>query len=342
LLNLLSNAIKFNRSNGLVTLTCQETPNRRLRIEIADTGSGIDQEGLQKIFTPFERLGADRNAVGGTGLGLALSKRMIEAMEGSIGVESTVGVGSKFYFELALVEHAAEPGMDRELQSGLMALGQATSYNGTILYIEDNLSNIRLIEQILAHYPGVRLLEAMQGKLGLELANTHRPDWILLDLHLPDMPGEEVLRALQLDPRTQTIPVTILSADATAGQINRLKTAGAREYLTKPLDVRQLIALLEATLRREQPAGQPDTGARTGDNPSKAVRWAPAAINLAGLPTELLEQLRSAIQDGEKNRLDELISAVANEDPQSGRALKELADKYEYDTLTHLLAEATR
>ena len=195
LLNLLSNAIKFNRANGLVVLRCEETRNDRMRIEIADTGAGIDEEGLQKLFTPFERLGADRNAVAGTGLGLALSKRMVEAMGGTIGVESTPGVGSKFHFELALVEYAAEPKLDRDLHARSPALAQAASYRGTVLYIEDNLSNIRLIEQILARYPGVRLLEAMQGKLGLDLANTHTPDWILLDLHLPDVPGEEVLRS---------------------------------------------------------------------------------------------------------------------------------------------------
>jgi signal transduction histidine kinase/response regulator RpfG family c-di-GMP phosphodiesterase len=340
LLNLLSNAIKFNRSNGMVVLRCEEAQNDRLRIEVADTGSGIDEEGLKKIFTPFERLGADRNGIGGTGLGLALSKRMIEAMGGAIGVESTVGVGSRFHFELSLVEYAAEPKMNRDFQAGLTALSQAASYLGTILYIEDNLSNIRLIQQILARYPGVRLLDAMQGKLGLELAKTHMPDWILLDLHLPDMGGEEVLRILRQDQRTQVIPVTILSADATPSQINRLKAAGAREYLTKPLDVRQLIALLEDTLRREQPAQRPDPSARTDEKPARSLRRDLEAINLTGLPTGLREQLRIAVQNGEKDRLDELIATLANQDSQSAGALRDLADKYEYDALTRLLTEA--
>jgi signal transduction histidine kinase/response regulator RpfG family c-di-GMP phosphodiesterase len=350
LLNLLSNAIKFNRSHGMVVLRCEEAQNDRLRIEVADTGSGIDEEGLKKIFTPFERLGADRNAIAGTGLGLALSKRMIEAMGGTIGVESTVGVGSRFHFELSLVEHAAEPRMDRDFHDGLTALGQAASYQGTILYIEDNLSNIRLIQQILARYPSVRLLEAMQGKLGLELANTHTPDWILLDLHLPDLGGEEVLRILRQDQRTQAIPVSVLSADATPSQINRLKAAGAREYLTKPLDVRQIIALLEETLQREQPESQPGASARRssvrpeqrGHQPDAALRWAPETGTLTGLPTEMLQQLRSAVQNGEKDRLDELIATVENQDPQSGRALKNLADRYEYDALSNLLNEVAQ
>ncbi len=326
LLNLLSNAIKFNRTNGLVVLRCEETRNHRLRIEIADTGSGIDEEGLQKIFTPFERLGADRNAVGGTGLGLALSKRMVEAMGGTIGVESTPGVGSKFHFELALVEYAAEPKLDRDLYARSPALAQAASYRGTVLYIEDNLSNIRLIEQILARYPGVRLLEAMQGKLGLDLANTHTPDWILLDLHLPDVPGEEVLRKLRKEPRTANIPVTILSADATPGQMNRLQAAGAREYLTKPLDVRQMIALLESTLQcepAEQDASELVKQPSATPKPSQidaTLRFAPEALSFAGLPSELLQQLLSAVQNGEKDRLDELIAVVAKEDTQSARA----------------------
>jgi CheY-like chemotaxis protein/anti-sigma regulatory factor (Ser/Thr protein kinase) len=341
LLNLLSNAIKFNRSNGTVVLRCEETQNDRLRIEVVDTGAGIDEEGLKKIFTPFERLSADRNAIGGTGLGLALSKRMIEAMGGAIGVESTVGVGSRFHFELSLVEAAGEPRLDRDFHGGLTALGQAASYQGTILYVEDNLSNIRLIQQILARFPGVQLLEAMQGKLGLELANTHVPDWILLDLHLPDLGGEDVLRALQQEPRTRGIPVTILSADATPGQIHRLKAAGAREYLTKPLDVKQIIELLESTLRREQSEEQPGEIVRADEKPGRALRWAPESTNLKGLPLELLQQLRVAIQDGEKDRLDKLIAIVANQDSQSAGALKDLADKYEYDTLTNLLAQAT-
>ncbi len=342
LLNLLSNAIKFNRSNGLVVLSCQDTPDHRLRIEIADTGSGIDQEGLKKIFTPFERLGADRNAVGGTGLGLALSKRMVEAMGGTIGVDSTLGVGSRFHFELSLVEPATEPRVNPDFHAGLTALEQAASYRGTILYIEDNLSNIRLIEQVLARYPGVQLLEATQGRLGLDLANTHAPDWILLDLHLPDMPGEQVLRALREEQRTRRIPVTILSADATPGQVHRLKAAGAREYITKPLDVLQLIALLEGTMRREPGAEHPLASVSTEEKPREPLRWTPAAISLSRLSADLLQQLLSAVRDGEKDRLDELIAAVAKEDPPSARALQELADKYEYDTLTNVLNDASK
>jgi PAS domain S-box-containing protein len=334
LLNFLSNAIKFNRSNGLVVLRCDEIQNRRLRVEVADTGSGIDEEGLRKIFVPFERLGADRNAIGGTGLGLALSKRMIEAMGGTIGVESTLGAGSRFYIELPLVDHVASR-IDEEPPAAAPLQCEA-SHRGTVLYIEDNLANIRLIEEILTRYPGVRLLEAMQGKLGIELANMHTPDWILLDVHLPDMSGAEVLEILRRDPRTEEIPVTVLSADATAGQIGRLMSAGAREYLTKPFDVRQLIGLLEATL----PAAEQAPVTRPRPRSSTEMHWAPEAMTFASLPAGLIEELQCAVRDGQKDRLDELIAAVAHRDAQCGRVLKDLADQYDYDALNNLLMEA--
>jgi len=247
LLNLLSNAIKFNRNGGSVVLSCVETASKRLRVEIVDTGAGISSDGLKKLFTPFERLGAEVTDVSGTGLGLALTKRLVEAMGGTIGVDSAVGLGSRFFVEFALLD---DPTLWLETEDAADALigGHTKPQRGTVLYIEDNTSNLSLVEQILAHCQGVSLLSAMQGQMGLDLAELHSPDWILLDVHLPDIPGDEVLRRLRLNPRTRDIPVTVLSADATAGQITRLMEAGAREYLTKPLDVRKLLSLLEKTM----------------------------------------------------------------------------------------------
>ena len=334
LLNLLSNAIKFNRASGMVVLRCDETQNRRLRIEVADTGSGIDAEGLKKIFEPFERLGADRNAVGGTGLGLALSRRMIEAMDGIIGVESTVGFGSRFFIELNMVEQPLKridegDAFDTPFQHD-------SSHRGTVLYIEDNGDNLRLMEEILGRFPGVKLLKAVRGQQGLDLATMHTPDWILLDVHLPDMSGEDVLHGLRGNRRTESIPVTVLSADATIGQINRLKAAGAREYVTKPLDVRQMIALLEATL----PLGeQPAKESIRSERPPTDMCWAPEAVTLAALPATLIEEIRCAVQDGQKDRLDELIATAAARDARCGRALQDLADQYDYDALNNLLME---
>src|SRR5581483_4591134 len=164
LLNLLANAIKFNREGGSVMLACDEIDGNRLRIEVTDTGRGIAAEDISRIFVPFERLWAEQEGIDGTGLGLALSKRLIEAMGGRIGVESTPGAGSRFYVELSLTEHAIDslPASGAPFRSG----NDEETYRGTVLYIEDNLSNLRLIERVLARYPGVRLLAAMQARLG--------------------------------------------------------------------------------------------------------------------------------------------------------------------------------
>jgi signal transduction histidine kinase/DNA-binding response OmpR family regulator len=328
LLNLLSNAIKYNHSNGSVLFSCDETEAGMLRLEIADTGCGIDGEGLKKLFLPFERLEADRTSVTGTGLGLALSKRLVEAMGGTIGVESTLGVGSRFSIELPLVQHAVDRGVEEELSPPGGPFSAPVNQTGTVLYIEDNPSNLRLLERILVRYPDVKLLEAMLGALGVELATLHNPDWILLDLHLPDMPGDEVLRRLRENPATRNIPVTVLSADATPGEIDRLVTAGAREYLTKPLNVRKLIALLEATMPQAGPANHPDEN----------IQQETGAVVI---PAEFIDGLRDAVQNGEKNRLDDLIAQVAVTDARSAHVLNELADNYDYGGLSRLL-EARR
>ena len=246
LLNLLSNAVKYTPEGGTVTLICEEAAGGRVRFEVRDTGPGIPPEKLGQLFTPFERLGV--SGVEGTGLGLALSKGLAEAMGGTMGAESRVGQGSAFWVELA---KAGNP----EPQVARAAAGEpavAREKGSTVLYIEDNLSNLRLIEHLLSRRPGVRLLSAIQGRLGLDLAREHRPGLILLDLHLPDVPGEEVLRRLKEDPRTQQIPVVVISAEASPGHVQRLLAAGASGYLTKPIDVRELLRLLDETLTRAE------------------------------------------------------------------------------------------
>ncbi len=243
LLNLLSNAIKYNREGGTVTVSCAPVDGGMIRTSVADTGPGMTPEKLARMFTPFDRLGAEATTITGTGLGLALSKRLVEAMHGQIGVESQPGAGSTFWVDLPASE---------ELRSGraAAALRPAPRHTPagarTVLCIEDNFSNFKLIERVLARYEGLTLLPAIQGSMGLDLARQHHPDLVLLDLHLPDLPGWEVLRALKGDPATSDIPVIIASADATPGQIARLIDAGALEYLTKPLDIHELLAAVDA------------------------------------------------------------------------------------------------
>ncbi|MGQ0549628.1 MAG: ATP-binding protein [Armatimonadota bacterium] len=250
LLNLLANGIKYNRRGGMVTLSYQEAPGDRFRILVTDTGLGIPPERLERLFTPFERLGAEQTGVEGTGLGLALSKRLVEAMGGTLGVKSTVGQGSMFWVELAVAKSPV-PRLE-EIQKDLPGLPQLGASGRTrIVLIEDNLSNVKVIQRLLANRQEVTLIPTMQGRLGLSLARQHHPHLILLDLHLPDISGHDVLQQLQADPETAKIPVVVVSADATPGQIERVLAAGARAYLTKPLEVKKLLELLNEILREQ-------------------------------------------------------------------------------------------
>ena len=242
LLNLLANAIKYNHEGGTVTLTCEARPGDHLRLSVRDSGPGIPGKLLGRLFVPFERLGAEKNGLEGTGLGLALSKQMIEAMGGVIGVESQVGQGSVFWLELPeSSEHADEGKRTGIPVASLQKLK-------TLLYAEDNLSSIELIKQIMLMRPAVKLITADQGRKCLDLSREHQPDLILLDMNLPDMQGEDVLRQLQDDARTRKIPVVFLSADADPGQMKRLQKAGARTCLTKPLDLQLFILTLDELL----------------------------------------------------------------------------------------------
>jgi signal transduction histidine kinase len=262
LLNLLSNAVKYNRESGDVRLWCDEVEAVRLRIHVQDTGAGIRPEKMDRLFVPFERLGAEETAVEGTGLGLALSKRLSELMGGTLGVHSVQDAGSTFWVELPL---APPPSQDVPGPDSRQTLGDATPLLGTVLYVEDNRSNRRLMERVMARRPGVRLLSAASGRAGIELVRAERPDLVILDLHLPDMTGEDVLRQLWEDRETRGTPVAVLSADATPGQIARLRVAGATAYLTKPLNVAELLALVDdqlehvigASTKASQPPSNP-------------------------------------------------------------------------------------
>ncbi len=252
LLNLVSNAIKYGGRGGTVTLSCEDVPGRRVRIKVNDTGPGIPPDKMARLFIPFERLGGGQTGVEGTGLGLALSKGLVEAMGGTVGVDSAVGRGSTFWVEFAATESPLERLEPHGQEEPSPALPVAAARIGTVLHIEDNLSNFELVRHLLTQSPQVKLLAAMQGRLGLEMARQHRPDLILLDLHLPDISGEEMLRQLQEAPETRDIPVVVISADATVGRAGRLVEAGAHSYLTKPLDVKKFLALLDEILERSE------------------------------------------------------------------------------------------
>jgi CheY-like chemotaxis protein/anti-sigma regulatory factor (Ser/Thr protein kinase) len=247
LLNLLSNAVKYNRQGGRVELECGPGDDGRLRIQVVDTGPGIAAEAMGQLFVPFERLGNEQSGVEGAGLGLPLSRRLAEAMGGTLDVASVPGQGSSFWVELPQAEGPVQRAERRqELDPQAQPLPEEPAPTLTVLYIEDNLSNLQLVERVLSRRPGVRLISAMRPQLGLDLAAEHDPDLILLDLHLPDMPGQEVLRRLRAEPRTAEVPVVILSADARPTLVDQLLAQGARAFLTKPLDVKELLELLDA------------------------------------------------------------------------------------------------
>jgi len=245
LLNLLGNAVKYNYDGGSVIVTCQSTSANKWRISITDTGPGISQENQARLFIPFERLVADQSNVEGTGLGLALAKRLVEMMQGQIGVESVVGRGSTFWVELPSTESPVER---LERMGGTGGLPVMSTRARKILYVEDNIANFELIQQVLADYSQIKLLWAADAKTGLEMARSHRLSLILLDLHLGVTDGAEALRQLKQDEKTAEIPVIMVSADATSGQVERLTSLGAQAYLTKPLNVKHFVRLIEELL----------------------------------------------------------------------------------------------
>jgi PAS domain S-box-containing protein len=259
LLNLLSNAVKYNRPGGEVRLGWEMIPageggDPRVRLRVQDTGVGIAPEKLDQLFVPFARLGAEYSDVEGTGLGLALSQRLVEAMGGEMVLERSDDAGSSFAVDLVLSRDPVEGLALRSGGSAPRELPAPRVSPVTLLYVEDNLANLSLVETILAARPGWKTIPALQGRLGAELACEHVPDLVLLDLHLPDVQGDEVLRRLRADKRTAKIPVVMISADATPRTIDRLRAQGADAYLTKPLDVDEFLSTIDRLLPAPEPA----------------------------------------------------------------------------------------
>jgi CheY-like chemotaxis protein/nitrogen-specific signal transduction histidine kinase len=246
LINLLSNAIKYNRHGGEVETRWSADADGLVVIQVRDTGLGIKPEDMGKLFTPFERLGYDHSAIQGTGLGLVISQRLVEAMGGRIFASSSPNTGTIFSIELTACDPIASQA--EETSSELLESSREFEREFTVLAIEDNASNLRLLEVVLQRRPEISLLSAVQGSVGLDLAHQFAPDLILLDLNLPDMTGIQVLTHLRNAESTRNTPVVIVSADATTAQIERLLLAGATDYLTKPFDIQKFRKLLDDLL----------------------------------------------------------------------------------------------
>jgi CheY-like chemotaxis protein len=249
LINLLSNAIKYNTVGGAVVVDCTASTADRIRISVKDTGEGLTPEKLAQLFQPFNRLGKEAGVEEGTGIGLVVSKRLIELMNGVIGVESTVGVGSVFWIELNLTSEpelaagGAEPTVVARAQIHLD--GQSR----TLLYVEDNPANLMLVEDLIARRPDIRLLTARDGNHGIEIARACRPDVILMDINLPGISGIKALRILAEDPATAHIPVLALSANAIPRDIEKGLEAGFFRYLTKPIKVNEFMDTLDVAMK---------------------------------------------------------------------------------------------
>src|SRR5690242_1352137 len=248
LINLLSNAIKYNQPNGTVVVDCRMNTPERVRVSIADSGAGLPPELLQQLFQPFNRLVQERSTEEGTGIGLVMSKRLVEMMGGIIGVDSTVGMGSVFWFEL---NSANEPQLDADLTQLLVAEAQVQREVPlrTLLYVEDNPANLKLIEQLIARRPDIRLLTAREGNTGIQLARANQPALILMDINLPGISGIEALKILREDPATKHIPVIALSANAMPRDIEKGLQAGFFRYLTKPIKVPEFMETIEVALK---------------------------------------------------------------------------------------------
>lgn len=248
LLNLLSNAVKYNRDGGVVMVDCAPAAPARLRLTVQDTGMGMTPDQLAALFQPFNRLGQENGPHEGTGIGLVVTRRLVEMMGGEMGVTSSPGVGSVFWIELAGAE-----GQARAAAAAVQA-GPApqAAPNGvvphTLLYVEDNPANLRLVQEIVRFRAGLRLLSAADGPAGLALAREECPDVVLMDLNLPGMSGFEVLAQLRRDPATAGIPVVALSANAMQQDIERGLAAGFARYLTKPIDIDRFNEAIDGVL----------------------------------------------------------------------------------------------
>ncbi len=248
LLNLLSNAIKYNRIGGRVDVRCEAVEVGRTRVSVQDTGEGLSADKLSQLFQSFNRLGQEAGGQEGTGIGLVMSKRLVELMGGRIGVDSQVGVGSVFWFDLETSAAAQTAGGPSENQLALAPSQVPSAGLHTLLCVEDNPANLLLVERLLERRPDIRMLSAPDGRSGVEMARAHQPEVILMDINLPGINGITALRILRADAATAHIPVVALSANAMPRDIERGLQAGFFRYMTKPIKVSEFMATLDAAL----------------------------------------------------------------------------------------------
>jgi PAS domain S-box-containing protein len=254
LINILFNAIKYNKPGGTVAVECAASPPGSIRISVRDSGAGLAPEQLAQLFQPFNRLGKEAGAEEGTGIGLVMTKRLIELMGGAIGADSAVGVGSVFWIELPLTTSPHLAVLASEHASHARPLEPDGMPRRTLLYVEDNPANLELVEQLVARRPDLRILGAADGSLGIEFARAYQPEVILMDINLPGISGIEAMKILRSDPSTAHIPIIALSANAVPRDIEKALEAGFFSYLTKPIKVSEFMEALDVALAFSQSA----------------------------------------------------------------------------------------
>lgn len=248
LINLLFNAIKYNKPGGSVAVECTANPPDSVRISVRDTGKGLTPEQLAQLFQPFNRLGKETSTEEGTGIGLVVTKRLVELMKGKIGVESTVGTGSVFWIELALTKASQLAAPETGLATPMHTRAPDGAPLRTLLYVEDNPANLELVELLIARRTDLRLLSAADGNLGIEFARAYQPEVILMDINLPGISGISAMKILRADPATAHIPIIALSANAVPRDIEKAIEAGFFNYLTKPIKVNEFMEALDMAL----------------------------------------------------------------------------------------------
>jgi len=248
IINLVSNAIKYNNEQGTVVVDCAAGASKRVRISVKDTGAGLPPEKLMQLFTPFNRLGQEAGSVAGTGIGLVVSKRLVELMGGVIGVQSSVGMGSVFWFELLAAQEPQVAAHSGEAKPVDRPEASDDAPRRTLLYVEDNPANMELVEELIARFPDMALVTAVNGTLGIEIARATVPEVILMDINLPGISGIKALKILRADPATAHIPVIALSANAMPRDLEKGLEAGFFRYLTKPIQIKHFMASVKEAL----------------------------------------------------------------------------------------------
>jgi PAS domain S-box-containing protein len=259
LINLLSNAIKYNSVGGSVTVTCEERVSGRIRISVEDTGSGLAPEQIEQLFQPFNRLGQEANAEEGTGIGLVMTKRLVELMGGAIGLDSVVGQGCVFWVEMDLTNTRVQD-VGEVSDEPTKTYRQTNAAQHLLLYVEDNPANLMLVEDLIARRPDIKLITARDGLEGVALARSALPDMILMDINLPGISGITALLILAKDPSTKHIPIVALSANAMPRDIAKGLEAGFFRYLTKPIKVNEFMDTLDLTLKHADAHPAPHAG----------------------------------------------------------------------------------